>query len=86
MTKAAAGPNLSEFFKLSRPKKKPCSVGYALGQLDDVEREQLTAALATDNGIITAAAIQQWLAVRDHTTTASAVTSHRKRVCSCVDS
>lgn len=85
MTKAVAGPNLSEFFKLSRPRRKPCSVGFALGQLDDVEREQLIAALATDNGIITAAAIQQWLGHRDHTTTASAVTSHRKRVCSCDD-
>ena len=84
MTKQA-GPDLSEFFKLSRPKKKPCSVGFAKGQLSPEEAAQLDAAVATDAGIITAGAIVEWLQRREHVTTASAVVNHRKRVCSCAD-
>lgn len=78
-------PDLSEFFKLSRPKRKPCAVGYALSQLKKEPREQLVAALATDNGIITAAAIQQWITARGHTATASSIVSHRRHTCSCSD-
>lgn len=78
-------PDLSEFFKLSRPKRRPCPLGFALSSLEDVETEQLTAALAMDVGIITAAAIVEWLKPRGHTVTFAAVTNHRKGVCSCHD-
>lgn len=80
-----SSPDLSEFFRYSRPKKKPCAVGFALSQVNEKERAQLLAALATDQGIITAGAVQEWLAKRDHTATASAIVNHRKRICSCHD-
>lgn len=78
-------PDLSEFFKYSRPKKKPCAVGYAITQLTSEEQSQLAAACAQDNGIITSGAIQQWLSARKHEVTVSAIVSHRKGVCSCGD-
>lgn len=81
--KKTAGPDLSEFFRLSRPKKKPCSVGWARTQLSDDEQTQLDAAIATDQGIITNQAIVDWLAKREHVTTVSATVNHRKGVCSC---
>ena len=83
---ASPSVDLSEFFKYSRPKKRPCPIGFAQEQLTDSEREQLTAALAQDNGIITNAAVQQWLAGRGHDASISAITSHRKGACSCGDS
>lgn len=75
--------DLSEFFKLSRPKRKPCSIGFALSQLGEAEQSQLQAALATDQGIITNAAIEAWLKNRKYETTVSAVVTHRKEKCSC---
>lgn len=78
-----ATPDLSEFFRLSRPKRKPCSIGHALSQLKDDERSKLQAALDTDQGIITNAAIEGWLAARKLQTTVSAVVTHRKGRCSC---
>lgn len=80
-----SSPDLTEFFKLSRPKKKPCAIGYALSQLEKKEADQLVAALSTDQGIITASAIQQWSAARGHTVTTSSIVSHRKGMCSCND-
>ena len=78
--------DLTEFFKLSRPKKRPCAVAFAASQLEtDEERDQLTAALETDQGIITSGAVQQWLAGRKQDVTVSAVVSHRKRTCTCAD-
>ena len=78
--------DLSEFFKYSRPKRRPCPIGFADGQLVDGEREQLKAALAQDVGIITTGSIQQWLAVRKHEAlSVAAITSHRKGVCNCGD-
>lgn len=79
----AAAPDLSEFYRLSRPKKKPCQIGFALEKLKPLEREQLTAALALDVGIITAAAIVDWLKPRGHDVTFAKVTNHRKGSCSC---
>jgi hypothetical protein len=81
----ASKPDLSEFFKYSRPKRKPCCVGYALEQLDEPQQTQLQAALSHDAGIITNAAVVQWLAARKHTATVSAVVNHRKGVCACAD-
>lgn len=79
----AAQADLSEFFKLSRPKRKPCSIGFAFSQLPDVEQSQLQAALDTDQGIITNAAIEGWLKKRSLESTVSAVVTHRKGRCSC---
>lgn len=81
----AAKPDLSEFYKLSRPKKKPCQLGFALAQLSDVESDQLKAALATDVSIITAAAVVEWLRPRGHDVTFARVTNHRRGSCSCND-
>ena len=78
-------PDLSAFFRLSRPKKKPCALGFARTQIKPVEREQLDAACVTDNGIITASAIVEWLGQRGQTANTNNVVSHRKRMCSCYD-
>ena len=84
MTKPSA--DLTEFFKLSRPKKRPCQVAFAASQLEtDEERDQLTAALEIDQGIITAGAVQQWFAARKQDVTVNSVVSHRKRTCTCND-
>lgn len=81
----STGPDLSEFFRLSKPKRKPCLVGFALTQLKKPERDQLEAALATDKGIITAAAVESWLRSRGHSTNIPAITSHRQERCTCYD-
>lgn len=75
--------DLSEFFRLSRPKKPPCKVGWARGQLVESERAQLDAACATDKGLITAQAVVEWLAKRGHEVNTSAVVAHRAEKCSC---
>lgn len=80
---AAKQPDLSEFYRLSKPKKPPCQIGFVLGELGDTEREQLKAALALDVGIITAAAIVEWLKARGHDTTFAKITNHRRGACSC---
>ena len=77
--------DLSEFFRLSRPRKKPCAVGYAASQVKAPERAKLDAACATDAGIITNAAVTEWLATRGQVVSVSAVVAHRKRTCSCGD-
>ena len=80
-----AKPDLSEFFKLSKPKKRPCGIGHALTQLAADAGSQLEAALTTDAGIITNSAIQQWLQARKFDVSVSAIVSHRKRTCTCND-
>lgn len=77
--------DLSEFFRLSRPKKKPCSVGFARTLLAPSEQFQLDAACAADKGIITAQAVVDWLARRKQETNTSAVANHRRGACSCGD-
>lgn len=76
-------PDLSEFFRLSKPKNRPCAVAYARKQIDGVEGEQLDAALSESEGFITNAAVRDWLAVRGHTVNAAAISVHRKGSCSC---
>lgn len=78
-------PDLSEFYKLSRPKKPPCQLGFVLSKLPEHEADQLRAALATDVGIITAAAVTEWLKARGHDVNFARVTNHRKGLCSCND-
>lgn len=80
---AQASPDLTEFYKLSQPKKPPCRVGFARGQVKAGDRPQLDAALSTDQGIITNSAIQQWFAARKQEVSVSAIVSHRKATCTC---
>lgn len=83
----ASKPNvdLSEFFKYSRPRKKPCAVGYVISQLDESEQAQVQAACEQDAGLITNGAIAEWFTARKHEVNVSAVISHRKGKCSCGD-
>lgn len=78
-------PDLSEFFKHSRPKKPPCKIGFLIDQqeLSPEEVEQLQAACDQDKGLITGGAIQKWLAERGHDTSIPAITAHRTKVCTC---
>jgi hypothetical protein len=80
-----AKADLSEFYRLSKPKRKPCSIGFALEQLEAKEKEKLETALAIDQGIITNAAIEGWLKARGLLSTVSAVVNHRKGRCTCVE-
>ena len=75
--------DLTEFFKYSRPKKRPCPIGFAFEQVSDAEAVQLLAALAAAIGIITNSALRQWLLSRAHDASISAITTHRKGMCSC---
>ena len=78
---------LSEFFKYSRPKKKPCSLGYALAKLGDPDADQLAGALKVSKEHIPSGAIIEWLTVRkqEQGVTHSAITNHRAGTCSCYD-
>lgn len=82
---ATQQPDLAEFYKLSRPKKKPCQIGFALTQLSEKEGVNLRAALSTSDGTITVGAIQQWLAAHKHEVSAPAIVSHRRKTCTCYD-
>lgn len=84
--KVPAGNNidLTEFFKLSRPKQKPCAIIHAREVIEDTEREQLQAAFLADKNVITNAAIRDWLARRDFVVSDAAISAHRRGVCSCV--
>lgn len=79
----ATKPDLSEFFKLSRPKRPPCRVGFVASQLPEEEADQLQAACATDAGIINAGAIQQWIVSRGHDVSVPGITAHRQGRCTC---
>lgn len=80
-----SGPDLSEFYKLSRPKKPPCQVGHARAQLKPDEQTQLDAAVGTDKGIITSGAIQHWLKARKHDVSVPAISMHRAGRCTCAE-
>lgn len=78
-------PDLSEFYKYSRPKKPPCQVGHARLLLDPADQEALDAAVETDKGIITSGAIEHWLEARKHSVSVQAIAMHRAGRCTCVD-
>lgn len=81
-----ADPDLSEFFKLSRPKRRPCRVGHARAQLNSEQTKKLDAALAVDKGLITATAVIEWLKAHGESgVSVSAVATHRKGSCTCND-
>lgn len=80
--------DLSEFYKLSKPKRPPCFVGVILDRqtdpkLDAKEVSELEAALATDPGIITNAAISAWLKQRGLDAHNQRILTHRKGTCTC---
>jgi len=80
-----ANVDLSEFYKLSRPRTPPCKLGPILAQLSDEERAQWDAACATDTNIITNQALAMWL---ERHAEGSVVNwqnclAHRARKCSC---
>lgn len=80
---ASKQPDLSEFFKYSRPKKKPCPVAVAKQLLDDDDVAKLDAALKNELGLITTSAVREWLKARGHVVTDASVSVHRRGVCSC---
>lgn len=79
--------DLTEFYRYSKPKKPPCKIGVALAKMKPQPRAQLTAALATDNSVITAMAVVTWLEKRvpELDYVAQNITSHRQGKCSCND-
>jgi hypothetical protein len=83
----ASKPDLSEFYKYSRPKRPPCRIGHALTLLSKPDQTRLQAALDTDKNLITAGAIITWLEARDikNINGASPITAHRKHTCTCFD-
>lgn len=84
-------PDLSEFYRLSKPKKPPCKIGVVLEKLArSKEKTQLISALATDNSIITGKAIQEWIEARSEKLeiqgldiNSGNVRSHREGKCTC---
>lgn len=83
-----SAPDLSEFMTLSKPRRPSCLVGRLLAgetdpKLPAAERKQLAAALETDKGIITPAAISAWLERRGIEITWQSVASHRRKGCGC---
>lgn len=83
-----ASPDLTEFFRLSKPRRPPCQVALILSRditpkLNSEQVAQLQAALATDKGVITGSAIQQWLADRGHDISVNRISNHRRGVCNC---
>lgn len=82
-TKSKSQPDLTEFYKLARPKKKKCHIRFVMDQLKDEEIVQLQAACEADPGIINTGAIRDWLAQRGHKVSIPAITNHRRETCTC---
>lgn len=84
----APQPDLTEFYKLSKPRKPPCQLrlileGEITPKLSADEGDQLRAACEADRGIITSAAIQAWLAAKGHEINVNRISNHRRGVCDC---
>jgi hypothetical protein len=80
--------DLTEFFKLSKPKKPPCQLGLILSgkitpKLSAEEKGQLEGACQIDKGIITASAISEWLKGRGHEVNTNRISNHRRGICTC---
>jgi hypothetical protein len=75
--------DLSEFEKLSKPRRPPCALGALEGRLSDKDLAAFQGALAADPGHITNAAIAKWLASRNVDVHAQRVLSHRSGACNC---
>jgi len=82
---SATKVDLSEFFKLSRPRTPPCRLGPVLAELSPEEMTQWEAALEADANVITNQALAMWLDrhVKDHTVNWQNCLSHRSKKCTC---
>lgn len=79
-------PDLSEFFKYSRPRRAPCRLGHAMTQLSDGDLVSVNAALDADKNLITSQAIIIWFEKRGVTRVSSpSIVNHRKKCCSCFE-
>lgn len=78
-------PDLSEFIRYSKPKRKPCPVAQVKEALHPGDAAKLDAAMLTEKDIITVGAIYQWLDARGHKLTHAAIGSHRRHQCRCYD-
>lgn len=74
--------DLSEFVKLSHPRKPPCRIGATAAVLEAKESAQLLAACDAAE-VVSPGAISEWLHLRGHEVSTSAVVSHRRGSCSC---
>lgn len=80
----AGGPDLSEFIRLSKPKKQlTCQVAEVIDKMSPAESKQLVSALGHDHGVITNKAIQLWLEARGHSIIWQRILVHRKHECVC---
>lgn len=77
--------DLTEFFKLSRPKSPPCKLGPVLAELPDEDRARFDAACETDVNVITNQALALWLDrhVKGQSVNWQNCSHHRTRKCSC---
>jgi hypothetical protein len=84
---AETGPDLTEFYKYSRPKRPPCRVGHVLTQLKPADRKAVEAAFDQDKNLITGQAILTWFESREikDFNSAAALQGHRKHTCTCYD-
>lgn len=80
-----AEPDLSEFERLSQPRRRPCPLAAVLRELKGPDSASLKAALASDKNVITSSAISQWLERRGHKVNGQSISCHRRSVCSCHD-
>lgn len=79
-------PDLTEFYKYSKPKRPPCKVGAVLGELGREPKKQLVAALATDSSLITPSAVVTWMEKRcELHFSPQNVINHRNGRCTCAD-
>lgn len=87
--KAAAKPDLSEFYKLNRrSKRKPCPVRPALDGLTEPEQLTFEAACREDAGVISNQALHLWLEAHVGDRWAGTwqnTLAHRDRKCACAD-
>jgi hypothetical protein len=84
-----ATPDLSAYYKHSRPKKPPCKFSFLLSADSPLSKKQqveLAAALDADKSIVTATAIIEVLKELNVEIEFSTnnITHHRARKCSCV--
>lgn len=79
--------DLDELYRLSRPRKPPCSLAPVLAQLSKAERAQWDAALEVDVHLITNQALASWLErhVAGSSVNWQAARTHRRRQCACFD-
>lgn len=93
MAETPSTPDLTEFYRYSKPKKPPCKIGLVLDKLGRTTKTQLVAALSTENTLITGTAILTWIEKRADTLDGVAsldinnnnVRSHREKKCTCYD-